>query len=81
MLLEQLVEKAAQPPEYDWDAYYSWLFSGLAGREVTDSSFWLCKKCLTVNIVYLPARYGKCRGCGLIHLPDDMHKTNKESNR
>jgi hypothetical protein len=24
---------------------------------------------LTVNILYLPARYGKCRSCSLIHLP------------
>jgi hypothetical protein len=81
MLLEQLVEKAAQPPEYDWDSYYSWLFSGQAGRDVTDFNFWLCKKCLSVNVVYLPARYGKCRSCGLLHLPDDMHNTKKESIR
>ncbi|HTG82182.1 MAG TPA: hypothetical protein VL949_09590 [Geobacteraceae bacterium] len=71
MLLEQLVEKAGQRPEYDWDAYYCWLFSELAGREVTDFTFWHCKKCFTVNVAYLPARYGKCRGCGLIHLPSD----------
>lgn len=69
MLLEQLVEKAAQSPEYDWNAYYSWLFSQLAGREVTDFKFWQCQKCLTVNIIYLPAQYGKCRCCDLIHLP------------
>lgn len=68
MLLEQLVEKAAQPPEYDWDSYYQWLFSQLAGHEVTDSKFWLCKKCHSVNVAYLPARHGKCRGCGLIYL-------------
>ena len=72
MLLEQLVEKAAQPPEYDWDAYYRWLFSQQAGREVTDFRFWLCRHCHTVNVTYLPARYGKCRGCDLIHLPGDM---------
>lgn len=70
MLLERLVKKASQPPEYDWDSYYRWLFSGLAGRDVTDSSFWLCRKCLAVNIVHLPARYGKCHCCGLIHLPE-----------
>lgn len=70
MLLERLVEKASQPPEYDWDSYYRWLFSRLAGREVTDSSFWLCRKCLSVNVVHLPARYGKCHCCGLIHLPE-----------
>ena len=69
MLLEQLVEKAAQPPEYDWDAYYCWLFSGLAGREVTDFKSWQCKNCLSVNIIHLPATYGKCRGCGVIYLP------------
>jgi hypothetical protein len=72
MLLEQLVEKAGQPPEYDWDAYYRWLFSQLAGREVTGYSFWQCKQCLTVNVVYLPAKYGTCRGCELIHLPDEL---------
>ncbi len=69
MLLEQLVEKAAQPLEYDWDAYYRWLFSQLDGREVTDFRFWLCPNCHAVNVVSLPARYGKCRGCELIHLP------------
>jgi hypothetical protein len=70
MLLEQLVEKASQPPEYDWDSYYHWRFSQLAGREVADSNFWLCRKCLCVNVVHLPARYGKCHCCGLIHLPE-----------
>ena len=69
MLLEQLMEKAAQPPEYDWDSYYNWLFSRLAGREVTSFNFWQCQRCLTVNVIFLPARYGKCRGCDLIHLP------------
>ena len=69
MLLEQLVEKAAQPPEYDWDAYYCWLFGRLTGREVTGYSFWQCKGCLSVNILFLPARYGTCRCCELIHLP------------
>jgi hypothetical protein len=69
MLLEQLAEKAAHTPEYDWDSYYRWLFSKLAGRDVTDFSYWICKKCLTVNLVLLPARYGKCRSCQLIHLP------------
>ena len=68
MLLEQLAEKAAQPPEYDWDAYYRWLFGQLDGREGTDHKFWLCPNCHTVNIVSIPARYGKCRGCELIHL-------------
>jgi len=72
MLLEQLVEKAAQPPEYDWDSYYRWLFSQHAGREVTDFKFWQCKKCLSVNVIYLPARYGKCSGCELIYLPGDV---------
>lgn len=81
MLLEQLVMKAAQPPEYDWDAYYSWLFSQQAGRDVTDCTFWLCKKCLSVNSVYLPARYGKCRSCGLIHLPEDLHATHTDASR
>ena len=69
MLLEQLVAKAAEPPEFDWDAYYSWLFSRLAGREVSGYKFWQCKSCLSVNVLYLPARYGKCRSCELIHLP------------
>jgi hypothetical protein len=72
MLLEQLVEKAGQPPEYDWDAYYRWLFSELAGREVTGYGFWQCKQCLTVNAVYFPARYVTCRGCKLVHLPDEL---------
>lgn len=69
MLLEQLVEKASQPCEYDWHSYYSWLFSQLAGREASDSRFWLCDRCFTVNLVFIPARHGKCRGCNLIHLP------------
>ena len=69
MLLERLIEKANQKPEYDWEAYYAWLFSEDAGREITGYSFWECKKCLTVNMIYLPARYGKCRCCSLIHLP------------
>jgi hypothetical protein len=68
MLLEQLVARAAQPPEYDWHAYYRWLFGRLAGREVTGVGFWLCRCCLSINAVSLPARYGKCRGCELIHL-------------
>ena len=69
MLLEQLVEKAAQPPEYDWNSYYSWLFTELAGREVTDFRFWQCESCLAVNVIYLPAKYGKCRGCDLLYMP------------
>jgi len=68
MLLEQLVEKNRQPPQYDWDAYYRWFFSSLVGREVSGWEFWLCSQCLTVNIVYLPARYDKCRSCNLIYL-------------
>ena len=69
MLLEQLVEKAGQAPEYDWDAYYRWHFSQLAGRDVSDFTFWQCKSCLAVNVLFLPARYGKCRSCELIHIP------------
>ncbi|HTG82148.1 MAG TPA: hypothetical protein VL949_09415 [Geobacteraceae bacterium] len=69
MLLEQLVEKAAQPPEYDWDAYYRWLFSQSDGGEATHFRFWLCPHCHTVNVVSVPARYGKCRGCDVIQLP------------
>jgi hypothetical protein len=69
MLLEQLVENAKKEPEYDWESYYAWRLSQLAGREVTASSYWLCKKCLTTNLLLLPARYGKCRCCELIHLP------------
>lgn len=68
MLLEQLVEKAGQPPKYDWEYYYRWLFSQAAGREVTDFRVWQCLECLTTNILFLPARYGKCRQCGLLHL-------------
>lgn len=71
MLLEQLAEKAEQTPEYDWNAYYRWLFSELSGREVDGYASWLCPQCCTVNIVYLPARYGTCRGCNLSHLPGD----------
>jgi hypothetical protein len=69
MLLEQLVAKAEEKPEYDWEAYYHWYFNEAYGREVTDCNFWICKKCHTVNILALPARYGKCRGCDLIYLP------------
>lgn len=69
MLLEQLVEKAAKPPEYDWDAYYKWFFDTLNGRDVDGYVTWMCKECMTVNIVFLPARYGKCRGCALIYMP------------
>jgi hypothetical protein len=71
MLLEQLIEKANEKPEYDWESYYLWRFSELAGREVTDCISWLCKKCLTLNRTFLPARYGKCICCDLIHLPDE----------
>jgi hypothetical protein len=69
MLLEQLVEQSQQPPLYDWDAYYRWYFSGIAGREVTDFRYWLCESCSTVNLLLLPAKYGKCRGCELLYLP------------
>ena len=69
MLLDQLVERAAREPEYDWNSYYAWFFGELSGREVDSFTFWNCKKCLTVNLLLLPARYGKCRSCGLIHLP------------
>lgn len=75
MLLEQLVKKAEQAPEYDWDSYYRWQAGQLAGREVAGFNFWLCKKCLSVNTVYLPARYGKCQRCGLIHLPEDLNRS------
>jgi len=70
MLLEQLVEQAQKVPEYAWESYYAWQFSEVTGREVTDFSFWLCKKCLTTNMLLRPAHYGKCRCCGLIHLPN-----------
>jgi hypothetical protein len=69
MLLEQLVEKANEKPQYDWESYYAWLFREEAGHEVAGFQFWECKNCLTVNLTFLPARYGKCRGCELIHLP------------
>lgn len=69
MLLDKVIEQAEQEPEFDWESYYGWFFSADAGREVTGFTFWQCKKCLTVNILYLPARYGKCRSCSLIHLP------------
>ena len=69
MLLEHLIEKASQEPEHDWDSYYMWLVSELEGHEVAAYTFWECRKCITVNVLALPARYGKCRGCGLIHLP------------
>jgi len=68
MLLEQLVEKAKEPPRYDWESYYRWLYSAIAGREVSDIRFWLCEKCLSVNILFLPAKYGKCRSCELIYM-------------
>jgi hypothetical protein len=69
MLLEQVIEKAIEEPEYDWESYYNWLFSEDAGRRISGFAFWECKKCLAVNLLYLPARYGKCRSCSLIHLP------------
>jgi len=69
MLLEQLVEKNRQPPQYDWDGYYRWLFGRLTGREGGEITFWLCSRCLTVNLLTLPVRYGKCRSCDLLHLP------------
>lgn len=69
MLLEQLVEKAAQPPKYDWDSYYRWLYSTIAGREVADCRYWLCDSCMTVNLLFLPVKYGKCRNCQLLYLP------------
>lgn len=69
MLLEQLVAKADEKPKYDWEEYYRWYFSQATGKEVTECNFWLCSKCNTVNILTLPARYGKCRNCELIHLP------------
>ena len=69
MLLERPQEQAGKPPEYDWDAYYLWLFGKLGEGEKTEFSFWQCRKCLSVNAVSLPARFAKCRGCGLIHLP------------
>lgn len=69
MLLEQLVEKAAQPPKYDWESYYRWFFCSAGDRDVSDYRFWLCEECHTVNILLLPARYGKCRGCQMIYLP------------
>lgn len=72
MLLEQLVEKSRQPPQYDWDGYYRWLFSKLAGREVTGYGFWQCARCLSINFIYLPARYGTCRGCKLTHLSSEF---------
>lgn len=70
MLMEQLLKKAEdnQESEYDWDAYYRWLYSALAGRDATDMKFWICKNCLTVNVFFLPARYGKCRDCKLIYM-------------
>ena len=69
MLLEQLVERAQQEPEYDWEGYYNWRFSALTGRDVKGFAFWQCQKCLTTNLLTLPVRYGKCRCCELIHLP------------
>jgi hypothetical protein len=72
MLLEQLVEKSKEQPEYDWDSYYLWRFSQLTGREVSGCSYWFCKRCLTVNVTCLPARYGKCRCCELVYLPGQM---------
>lgn len=70
MLLERLIEKANQAPEFDWEAYYLWQFSQLAGSEVTGYRHWSCIKCQAINLTLLPARYGKCSRCNLIHLPD-----------
>lgn len=68
MLLEDLIEKASRPSEYDWDGYYKWLFSEDAGHDVNGYTFWECQKCMTINLLYLPTRYGKCRCCSLIHI-------------
>lgn len=70
MLLEQVIEQSNKKPEYDWEGYYAWLFSQDAEREITGVKVWQCKKCLTTNLLYLPAKYGKCRCCSLIHLPE-----------
>ena len=69
MLFEQLVQKAAQPPENNWKLYYRWFFSSLTGREVTDYRFWQCQNCLAVNLLLSPARYRECRHCKLVYLP------------
>ncbi len=69
MLLEQLVKQAAQPPQYDWDAYYRWFFSTLTGQEISSFDFWQCPHCLAINFFLSAQRYGKCRGCDLIYLP------------
>ena len=69
MLLERVIASAHKEPEFDWETYYQWLFSKYAGRDVTGFTFWECTKCLTVNLLYLPARYGKCRCCSLLHMP------------
>ena len=70
MLLERLIDRAGKEPEFDWESYYEWLISTHAGRPVTGFAFWECKKCLTINLLYLPARYGKCRCCSLLHIPN-----------
>jgi hypothetical protein len=69
MLLEKVIDRAHKEPEFDWESYYAWLFSRDAGRPVTGVTFWECRKCLTINLLYLPARYGKCRCCSLLHIP------------
>jgi hypothetical protein len=69
MLLEQVIEKAQQKPQYDWDSYYQWFFKEQAGHEVTGYTCWECKHCLAINLLILPARYAKCRNCDLIYLP------------
>jgi hypothetical protein len=64
-----LVEKVGQKPEYDGEAYFKWLFSDQAGREIAGFTLCECKRCLTINLLNLPVRYGKCRCCELIHFP------------
>ena len=68
MLLERLVGKSSEEPEYNWAGYYEWLYGELTGREGAELQFWICRKCLTVNVVTQPVRYGKCRECNLIHM-------------
>lgn len=63
MLLEQLVQKAKEPPAIDWTAYLKWQVQAQGGIPIV----WVCE-CAQVNRERLPLkRYLKCSSCGMLH--------------
>jgi len=77
MLLEELIEKGKEVPEYDWEGYYGWLYSELGEDSGAQLQFWVCKHCLSLNVLVLPARYAKCRECHVIHIGSHMPSLNR----